>query len=349
MAPAGPAGGERGGNLTPRVSVVIPVRNEELYLEECLDSVLAALEPLAGSEILVVDGESTDATPAIIARYQQRRSGLRRIPNPHRVTPAAFNLGIRAASAPMIAIVSAHSRVERDFFTAALHRLDRGDADIVGGPVGTEPSGSGVLAWLLASIVSHPFGVGNSRFRVSTREAYVDAVPFAVFRREVFDRVGLFDETLVRNQDTDFFGRVRRARLRVLLDPAVRSRYRARGTIAGLLRQGFSNAYWNVLVWRRNPAAFQWRHAVPGCLAVSLLGALLLAAVWPGGVVLLLAILGAYLAAATLAAVDVARRSGRPAALLLPPLFLLYHVSYGAGSIAGLRWLVRSPRSGTGA
>ncbi len=324
----------------PRVSVVIPVRHEERWLGECLDSVLAALEPVGGGEVLVVDGGSEDGTRRVIARYRERSPSIELIPNPRQVTPAAFNLGIRRARSDAIAIVSAHSRLEPDFFASALRRLERDDADIVGGPVRTEASGTGVLAWLLAKIVSHPFGVGNSRFRVSTEEAYVDAVPFAVFRRDVFERVGLFDEELVRNQDTEFFGRARRAGIRVLLDPAVRSVYRARGTLGGLLRQGFLNAYWNVLVWRQNPQAFQVRHAIPAAFALSLIGSFLLALVWPPGAWLLATILLAHQAAAVLAAIDVLSKTGRPAALLLPPLFLLYHASYGFGSVAGLRWLV---------
>jgi hypothetical protein len=270
---------------------------------------------------------------------------VRWVDNPLRVTPAAFNLGIRHSTGQAIAIVSAHSRVHPSFFIAALARLDRGDADIVGGPVTTEPAGPGAVAWLLGRIVSHPFGVGNSRFRVSTEESFVDAVPFAVFRREVFDQVGVFDERLIRNQDTDFFGRVRRAGLRVLLDPAVKSVYRPRGTIGGLLRQGFLNAYWNMLVWRRNPGAFQVRHAVPGVFALSVLLALVLAAATSWGPMLLGAVLGAHLVAATLAALDVLRRTGRPLAMALPPVFLLYHLCYGAGSLAGLRWLLRGSSS----
>ena len=327
--------------MRPQVSVVIPVRNEERYLGECLESVLAGLAPLGSSEIIVVDGASEDGTRAVVSTFQSRHPRLRWVDNPRRVTPAAFNLGIRHAAAPAVAIVSAHSRVDPAFFTAALSRLARGDADIVGGPVTTEPSGRGPVAWLLGRIVSHPFGVGNSRFRVSTAEAYVDAVPFAVFRRDVFERVGVFDERLVRNQDTDFFGRARRAGIRVLLDPAVKSVYRSRGTIGGLLRQGFLNAYWNVLVWRRNAGAFQMRHAVPGVFALSVLAALVLAATTSWGTTALAVLLGMHLVAGTVAALDVFRRTGRPLALALPPLFLLYHLCYGAGSLVGLRWWLR--------
>ena len=321
------------------ITVVIPTLDEAAHVVECLDSVLAALGP-AGGEVLVVDGGSTDATRELVARYAARSPAVRLIPNPARVTPAAFNLGIRESRSPLVGIVSAHSRVEPGFFAAARRRIAAGDADIVGGPVATEPGAPGPLGWLLAQVVSHPFGVGNSRFRVSTRPAYVDAVPFAVFRREVFDAVGLFDTALVRNQDTEFFGRVARAGLRVFLDPEVRSVYRARGTLGGLLRQGFRNAYWNVRVWRQNPAAFQWRHAVPAAFTLSLLAGAALAPRVPAAGALLALELSLYAAAAVAASAHIARRTRRLTPLLLPPVFFLYHFCYGAGSLAGLRWLL---------
>jgi glycosyltransferase involved in cell wall biosynthesis len=327
---------------SPTVSVVIPALNEAGFLPECLDSVIQALSGVGG-EILVVDGGSTDGTREIATQYQRREPALRVIDNPGRVTPWAFNLGIMQARSRLVAILSAHCQVDPAFFSAAIARLSAGEADIVGGPVRTEPGSPGLLGWLLAQVVSHPFGVGNSRFRVSRRAAYVDAVPFAVFRREVFDAVGLFETALVRNQDTEFFGRVARAGYRVFLDPAVGSVYRARGTLAGLLQQGFRNAYWNVRVWRQNPRAFQWRHAVPAGFTLSLCLGTILATVLPAARLFLALELIAYAVAATAAGVHIAIRTGRVAALLTPPVFFLYHLVYGAGSLAGVRWLVRRP------
>ena len=325
----------------PPITVVVPTLNEAAYVRACLDSVLAALAPVGG-EVLVVDGGSTDGTRAMVADYAAR--GVRLVDNPSRVTPWAFNLGIQQSRSPLVGIVSAHSRVHAAFFLAAGRRLAAGDAEIVGGPVATEPGTDGLMGWLLAQVVSHPFGVGNSRFRVATAAAYVDAVPFAVFKREVFDRVGLFDTELVRNQDTEFFGRAARAGVRVFMDPEVRSVYRARGTLGGLLRQGFRNAYWNVKVWRQNPSAFQWRHAIPGLFTFSLLAGGALALALPPFRPLLGLELAVYAAAAVGAAIHIAARSRRAAALLLPPIFFLYHFCYGAGSIAGLRWLLAGRR-----
>jgi glycosyltransferase involved in cell wall biosynthesis len=325
---------------TPRVSVVIPARNEAAHLAECLASVRAALSRIGGGEVLIVDGRSTDATRSIAETASAGMPGWRLIDNPDRITSYAFNLGIAAARAPYIAIVGAHSLVGPAFFEEGCRALDADRADIVGGPVETRPGRPGLIGWLLAQVVSHPFGVGNSRFRTSTAEGYVDAVPFALFRREVFATVGTFDPAFVRNQDTDFFGRAGRAGIRVLQTPAVQSVYFARGTVAGLLSQGFRSAYWNVLVWRRNPAAFRWRHAIPGLFTIGVLGALALLALWPpAGRLLLTTIFVPYALLATLAAGHRAWQADRPLALALPPFFLSYHLAYGLGSIAGLRWL----------
>lgn len=336
-------GGAASGLGQPIVSVIVPTRNEALHLESCLDSILHALFAIEKWEVLVVDGISSDGTRDIVRRFSVGHPGVRLVDNFDHTTPAAFNRGIAEARAPVIAIVSGHSTVEHDFFTAGLEALGNGTADVVGGPVATVPGGHGPLAKVLALLVSHPFGVGNSKFRVSCQRGYVDAVPFALFRREVFAEVGLFDEGLPRNQDTEFFGRVARAGLRVLLEPNVKSTYIARGTLGGLLRQGFSNAYWNVRVWRANPAAFRLRHAIPGAFVTTTVLGGLAAFVWPSARTAVALLLALYFVAAMAAASHIAFRSRNVLALAMPVFFFMYHLTYGAGSIAGLRWLL-SPR-----
>lgn len=329
----------------PAVTVVVPVLDERHALDRSLGAVVAACGQLgAPCEVLVVDGGSTDGSRDVAAAWAARHPYVRVVDNPRRTTPHAFNIGIRAAAAPRIAIVSGHSLVAPDFLRAAVARLDAGVAEIVGGPIVTAAGRAGRLAWLLAQVVSHPFGVGNSRFRVARASSYVDAVPFAVFERRVFEQVGLFSPELPRNQDTEFFGRVAAAGLRVLLSVDVRSTYLARATFGGLLRQGFRNAYWNVLVWRRTPHAFRWRHAIPGLFTASVVGLALLAVVSPAARALLAVEAVVYLAAAMAAALHIAARTRRVLACALPPIFFLYHLTYGAGTLAGVRWLVRAAR-----
>jgi len=328
----------------PLLSVVIPARNEESHLVDCLESVLAAFEQIGSGELFVLDGESTDGTGAIARRYGAEHPNVRILSNPRRITPVGFNLGILAARGRYIAIVSAHSLVNADYFRIAIENIERGEADIAGGPVVTLAGRPGLLGWLLAQIVRHPFGVGNSRFRTSGVRQYVDSIPFAVFRREVFERVGLFDESFPRNQDTEFFGRVARAGFRVLMDPRSMSTYFARGTLLGLLRQNWLNSYWNARVWLLNPHAFQLRHAVPTVFAtLTWTGAALSPLISIARLPFML-LLATYSAAAVASAAHIAIRSKRLAALVLPPLFFLHHLTYGTGSLAGLRWLLPDHR-----
>jgi cellulose synthase/poly-beta-1,6-N-acetylglucosamine synthase-like glycosyltransferase len=302
------------------------------------------LTQIGRGEVLVVHGGSRDRTGLIAQAYVAQHPNVRVLPNARRITPAGFNIGIRAARGRYIAIMSAHSRVSADYLRLAIENIERGDADIAGGPVVTLPGRPGLLGWLLAQIVSHPFGVGDSRFRVSRARQYVDSIPFAVFRREVFERVGLFDESLPRNQDTEFFGRVAHAGFRVLMDPRSVSTYIARGTLLGLLRQNWRNSYWNVRVWFLNPHAFQLRHAVPAVFAALTWAGAALSLVTPVARLPLLLFLAVYSAMAVASAAHVVTRSRRLSALLLPPLFFLHHLAYGTGSLAGLRWFIRDRR-----
>lgn len=339
------AGSGPNQNARLRISVVIPARDEERNLLASLQAVHKALGRVGGGEILVVDGVSSDRTRAIAEEFAHGHHGIRILENPARTTPAAFNIGIRAAAGSLIAIVSAHSLVGPDFFEAGVRRIDGGEVDIVGGPISAEPGGPGTMARLLSLIVGHPFGVGNSKFRVSNAGGYVDAVPFAIYKAEIFHRLGLFHEALVRNQDTEFFGRVHAARLRVFLEPAMASVYLARPTVGGLVRQGFLNAYWNVLVWRLTPAAFRWRHLVPGLFAIGIILMAAAGLALPIGRTLLLAGLLVYGGLAIIATLDIAERTRWAPGLMLPPLFLAYHFCYGCGTIAGLRHIFTEVRT----
>ena len=334
---------EPGLNPAIRLSVIIPARNEVRHLLASLQAAYDSLQRAGGGEILVVDGMSSDGTRAIAEEFARGHRGVRVLTNPARTTPTAFNTGIRAAAGSLIAIVSAHSVVGANFFEAGLRRIDGGQADIVGGPISAEPGSPGAMARLLALIVGHPFGVGNSRFRVSRLAGYVDAVPFAIYKAEVFRRLGLFHEVLERNQDTEFFGRVHAHRLKVFMDPAMNSVYLARPTLPALMRQGFLNAYWNVLVWRMTPRAFRWRHLVPG-LFTSAIVVMAIAGFWaPHARTVLIGVLAIYGAASLVAALHILRQTRWLPSILLPPLFLTYHFAYGSGTIAGLRHLVRRP------
>jgi cellulose synthase/poly-beta-1,6-N-acetylglucosamine synthase-like glycosyltransferase len=322
--------------MTESVSVIIPCRNERSHIGRCLESELQTSHPIDALEILVVDGMSTDGTREIVADFSRRHSAVRLIENTARITPIAMNLGIKASSGALIVRLDAHSEYPPNYIAGCVEWLRQTGADVVGGAIETVPNGDGVVSRAVALVTSHRFGVGNSSFRTATLGGYVDTVPFGMYRRDVFERVGLFDERLVRNQDNELSSRIVKAGGRIYLVPDLRVRYFNQSTIRGLLRQAFTTGSWNVVTVRINRSAFRWRHFAPmvfftGLVGLALGGLRYAPAAWVAAVVF-----GGYLLAAAIASADIGWRARFAWAWLLPPIFMSYHMAYAAGTWAGL-------------
>jgi succinoglycan biosynthesis protein ExoA len=330
---AGVRAGTETGSERPRpfVSIVLPVRNEADHIEACLERLMNQDYPRDRLEILVVDGESDDATREIVAAIQARRPDvdLRLIDNPHRVVPPALNIGFRAAKGSVFVRMDGHSVPATNYVSACIDALERFDAGNAGGvieAVGTTPFGRAVA---IASL--HPLGAGDAKYRVGGEAGEVETVPFGAFRREVLERVGLFDESLVRNQDDEMNVRIRASGARVVLDPAIRVTYTPRGSVRGLWSQYFQYGWWRIETLKRHPGSMRWRFAVPPLAAGGFVGALLLAPFWAFAAQVLL--LGSALYAVLLVAV--AARIARPGAAWwrIALAFALMHFGYGLGFV----------------
>jgi len=226
-----------GHESVPTVSVIIPCREEQAHIGACLRSVLANDYPQDRIEILVVDGMSRDGTPAIVAEVAQEHATVKLLENPQRTVPAALNRGLREARGEIIMRMDAHALYPRDYISGLVAWLLSSGADNVGGVCVTVPANRTATARAIALALSHPFGVGDAQHRVGVQEArWVDTVPFGCYRRSSFDRVGGFDEELVRNQDVEFNHRLIRRGGRVLLVPGIKSYYYARGSLRQLAR-----------------------------------------------------------------------------------------------------------------
>ena len=180
------------------------------------------------------------------------------------------------------------------------------------------------------------FRVGNAAFRTGAKEGWVDTVPFGCYKREVFERIGLYDERLVRNQDYEFNRRLIRAGGRIRSNPKIRVFYHNQSNLNGLLRQAFVTGQWVPWMWYAAPYSFARRHAVPLLFVCYVVGAFLLSLILPTlGTVAVVSILVPYLALAIRAAFHQARRYGKWLFPLLPFLFFIYHVTYGLGALWG--------------
>jgi glycosyltransferase involved in cell wall biosynthesis len=320
----------------PLVSVIVPCRNEERYIGPCLDSIVASDYPKERLEILIADGQSGDGTRRILERYSARDQRIRLIDNPAQTTPAGLNQAIRSASGTVIVRMDAHVLYPEHYIRSLVEALQETGADNVGGVLETIPSDLSARGRAIAIGLSHPFGVGNSHFRTGTDERReVDTVPFGCYRREVFDRIGLFDEELIRNQDDELNFRLLRLGGRVLLLPDVSSRYFARPSFAQVSRMYYQYGYFKPLVARKVGRVMTIRQLVPALLVTFLTVSAGISLWMPGAGAAFACIASLYLAlvlACSLGAAGADLRCGAA----LTAVFPILHFSYGIGFLHGV-------------
>lgn len=320
----------------PSVSVIIPCRNERAHIGACLDALLATTYPHDRLEILVVDGISDDGTRETLAQYADRHSMIRVLDNERRVTPSALNIGVVNSRGDVIMPLGAHNESPPEYIPTLVRYLMERGADNVGGILLTEPGGPGPIARAIALAMAHPFGVGNSMFRIGvTQPRWVDTVPFGCYRRQVFDRIGLFDEELIRNQDDELNLRLVRSGGRILLVPEIVSRYYARGSLGKAWRMYYQYGYFKPLVIRKIGAVLTGRQLVPAAFVLALVLSAVLSLISPIGRWMLAAIVAAYLIALGVAIAPAVRRHGVAASLCLTAAFPVLHLSYGSGFLRG--------------
>jgi glycosyltransferase involved in cell wall biosynthesis len=320
----------------PLVTVLVPCRNEARFIEACLNSIVHNDYPESQLQVLVIDGQSEDGTEAIIKRFRTEHSCVTLIANPRRITPTALNLGVKAARGDFIVWMSAHSRYDRGYIRSCVEWALRSGADNVGGIIEAEPREDTVFGRAIVIALAHPFGNGGSKFRTSVGEpVWADTVFGGCYRRDVFARVGLFNESLVRGQDFEFNMRLRQAGLRTLLVPAIRSTYFARSKPLDFLRHNWANGVWAILPFRYTdvvPVSF--RHLVPMLFVGSLTASAALGLFFPFFRLGALVILGTYLLATILMSASIAIRE-RAIGLIfvMPVVFWSLHITYGLGSL----------------
>lgn len=318
-----------------KISFIVVAYNAAGSLGALLEDLLAQTIPHEQIEALLVDSASTDATRAIMLDFAKATPfEVKVLDNPRRWLASGINVALAAATGDAIIRLDAHARIPKDFLENNLRALARGE-DIVGGCVlGGAPSG----AWesVLRTVDTSRFCGGAAPFRNGGEARYVDTLAYALYRREVYDKVGLYDERLRRTEDNDMHYRMRKAGYRFYFSPDIVSYHAARATMRGQLRQKWGNGYWIGRTMRIQPRCFAPRHLIPALFVLALLFGLLLLpfSVWP-----LLLLLSAYLACDLVFAVRgaLSQESGRLLALLtLPFLFPAVHVVYGVGTLAGL-------------
>ena len=318
------------------VSVIIPARNEERYIAGCLKSILANQVDMGKVEILVSDGRSTDQTRSLVRQFTASYPNVHLLDNEKQIVSTALNLGIRQARGQYIFVLGAHAEYPLDYLRICIEEMERTKADVVGGSLRTEPGAKTMVAKAIALLSQHRFGVGGSQFRLGRCDRFVDTVPYPAYKREIFDRVGLYDETLVRHQDFELNSRIRAAGGRIFLSSRVQNIYFNVPTVLQLARQAYSNGLWLGRTWLRRPGSFSARHAAPVLFVIVLLATIIFGPLVPYLYLLSKLMLSAYAFLAIVSTMQLSFRRGLLLLFTLPWLFFIHHLSYGIGTLTGL-------------
>jgi len=323
----------------PFVSIIIACRNEEKFISKCLDSLIKQTYPKNKMEIFVVDGISEDKTREIVKEYSKKNLFIYLLDNPKKITPVAFNLGIKNANGEIIIIGSSHAVYKKDYIQKYTKYLDKCHADCIGGLQITIPTNNHLTTKAIALVLSCTFGVGNALFRTgqSKKPKIVDTVPFACYRKNIFERIGLFNENLIRSQDMELNMRLKKAGGKIVLKPEVVGYYYPKSTLKEFFKHNFIDGIWAIYPLKFVKIPLKIRHYIPLFFILSLLISGIFGIFFPLFSWLFLFIIATYILFSLYFSINIAYNEKDIKYLFLMPItFACRHFGYGIGSLIGL-------------
>jgi len=329
-------------NKTTRdISVILPVLNEDKYLDMVLRDLVEQEYSLGEIEVLIIAGKSNDRTPQIVEIWKTKYPNrLRVFNNSQKNVGTSFNIGIKHARYPWIAIFGAHSRYPKDYLSVCMKVLKEMRADACSGRTVLGSITGSMQEELCMMVLESPFGTSSSSFR-NAKEGFSVTIPRAVYKREILESVGGYDEQLVRNQDNDINQRLVKEGYKLFYSHAVESVYYGPTTCAQLLKKAIVSGSWNAVTFNRNKRAMQWYHFVPAGFTlvsfVALVAEVLIYVKQGAWIPFSLLVFGPHLLAGTCFSwkgFDWTFRTLKQN-IMMPFLFLAYHLSYGIGTLRG--------------
>ncbi len=253
------------------VSVIIPCRNEEKYIAKCLDAIVDQDFSKDNLEVFVVDGVSEDGTRNIVAEYIKRYPFIQLLENPNKFTPFGLNIGVRAAKGEIIIRMDAHAGYKTDYISKCVFYLKETGAENIGGVIKTIAAKDTLTARAIAIALSHFFGAGNAHFRTgSDKIREVDTVFGGCFKKEVFTKIGFFNEKLRRSQDIEFNKRLKKAGGKIILAPEIQAVYYPQADIKNFFKHNFKDGVWLIYPLKFGIKFFSLRHLVPLIFLVTM-------------------------------------------------------------------------------
>lgn len=318
---------------SPKLSIVIPCKNEEKFIEKTILSLLNQNVD-GGIEIIVVDGISTDKTWEILNNLISKYSNLRIFKNEKMITPCAMNIGIRESRGEYIGIFGAHAEYERNYLNSCLSELKKNpNITCIGGPIVS--LGKSTFGKATALAMSSIIGVGNARHRFPGYRGESDVVCFPVMKKEIFEKFGYFDERLVKNQDDEFFYRIRKNGGILYLIPEATAYYYVRDSISKLFKQYFYYGYFRFAVIKLYKMPASWRQMVPFGFYFFLISLFLFEILSHNIPRFTLILLAFYITSITIFGFFFNRKEKLKVLLYFPLSVLILHSSYALGSFKG--------------
>jgi Glycosyl transferase family 2 len=349
---------EPSGNEPEPISVVMPVRNEELNLAESVRSVLGQDYP-GELEVVLAVGPSRDQTLQLSERIAAADPRITVVPNPTGHIPCAVNAAIKASRHSIVARVDGHALLPKGYLRTAVQELRKTGAANVGGIMAAEgvTPFQQAVAWAMTSA----YGVGAAKFHTGGRPGPVDSVYLGVYRRAAIEQVGGYDETYLRAEDWELNHRIRLAGGVVWFQPALRVTYRPRASVRMLAAQYFHYGRWRRVVARQHAGTVNPRYLAPpaavllmalGVLAgLAGLGGLFSGAggIWPAILTCGFAIPALYAAGVTGVAMTAGRHLRLKVAARLPAVLATMHIAWGVGFLTSPRSLIPGNSAARGA
>ena len=327
----------------PWVSIIIPCRNEEKFIGKCLNSIINNDYSKESLEILVIDGMSEDKTKEIVEKYTKQYLYIKILENPNKFTPFGLNIGVKNARGDIIIRMDAHSTYEKDYISKCIKYLNQYNADNVGGIWKIMPRTHTLINKAIVFASSSIFGAGDAYYRrgYSRGPKWVDTVFGGCYKKEVFEKIGLFNENLIRSQDMEFNLRLKRAGGKILLVPDIISYYYPKSNLKDFFRHNFSDGIWSTYPLKFEVRIFSWRHLVPLFFVSGLILSLFFSFFFWQARLFFDLIFGSYVFLSLFFSVKISFKKGFQYLFLMPIVFATRHFGYGLGSIWGIVKLLR--------
>jgi glycosyltransferase involved in cell wall biosynthesis len=326
-----------------RILAVIPVRNEEKYIKRCIQSVIDFIVPEdVVLDVVIVDGLSTDSTNTIVKNISEVHENIRIVTNEKMFQGPGLNNVIKNYICDWVMRLDAHAYYPKEYLKLCYETAIRTGSDNCGGVVNTQAGANSYSARLVQAITTHKFGVGNSGFRTGMKEGPADTVPYGFFQRGIFDKIGYYNENLVRAQDYEYNRRILKNGGKIWFNPKIKITYFNQASFSAfLLKQILKEAPYNAYMWYLAPYTFAYRHAITGVFASGIIVGFLLSFVTPIFHYIFWAIIGLYFVLSIISGIQQAKRyKSILHVILLPPSFFLFHFAHGLGVLGGIFKLI---------